>query len=407
MALTLAIVVVGLAGKAVVDKAVALQGGAEAVGLWGQIGSLTGLLSTISLSGLGAGLVVNTARTVNPAHRLALLVAAIGLSLFFSGLLLFPLLWFPRLSDQLTGATLPPLLLFMAAISGWLEVIPGMVTASWQGGERRWHILGLVVMGALVSLAAIFWPGDSPLMVRLLLGQTLFSLLLALGVVVYASFAPGWHVLLNRCWSPLLAYLPAALAIGILSPLSSLLLRTTLASSLSWGDMGIIQAQWRITDWITTIASGVMGFYFLPRLGAAVKKEEFFPIIHTMIRTLFWPGGVLLLGFFLLRQPVTTFFYLEGFPVEATASGLLLLGDWCRIYAWVWLNALFARGQSMAVAVGEFLSLPLFALLLWLFREHLTPVLAGLLWLCCYLSYGLFNRWMVLRRWRVKSSFGQ
>jgi hypothetical protein len=57
-----------------------------------------------------------------------------------------------------------------------------------------------------------------------------------------------------------------------------------------------------------------------------------------------------------------------------------------------------AARRTHAIAVGELLSLPLFALLVFLFAERLTLELIGLLWTASYAAYAGFNFWMCARR---------
>jgi len=52
--------------------------------------------------------------------------------------------------------------------------------------------------------------------------------------------------------------------------------------------------------------------------------------------------------------------------------------------------------RTWAISVGEFLSMPLFAVLL-AAHPQLTLESAGALWLASYLAYGLFNLWAVRR----------
>ena len=45
--------------------------------------------------------------------------------------------------------------------------------------------------------------------------------------------------------------------------------RAILADALSWHEAGLVQALWRASDWITSLASGALGLYFLPLLALA------------------------------------------------------------------------------------------------------------------------------------------
>jgi hypothetical protein len=54
--------------------------------------------------------------------------------------------------------------------------------------------------------------------------------------------------------------------------------------------------------------------------------------------------------------------------------------------------------RTRSIALGELLSLPLFAALLAAAGGRLTLELAGALWLAAFLVYGAFNLWAMRRR---------
>jgi hypothetical protein len=68
-----------------------------------------------------------------------------------------------------------------------------------------------------------------------------------------------------------------------------------------------------------------------------------------------------------------------------------------RIVAWLPLFALYALRRTRAIAVGELLSLPLFAALVVSAGSNLTLELAGGFWLAAYVAYGAFNFWAARR----------
>jgi hypothetical protein len=85
--------------------------------------------------------------------------------------------------------------------------------------------------------------------------------------------------------------------------------------------------------------------------------------------------------------------YDSSFRPSALAVALLLAGSLARIVAWLPLFGLYAAVRTRAIAVGEFLSLPLFAGLVFAARDNLTLELVAALWLATYLAYAAFNFW--------------
>ncbi|MFV0281794.1 MAG: hypothetical protein ACK5JM_13675, partial [Rhodoblastus sp.] len=88
--------------------------------------------------------------------------------------------------------------------------------------------------------------------------------------------------------------------------------------------------------------------------------------------------------------------YSEKFLMPALASGLFLAGDALRLACWVPLHGLFATERIKAVAIGEWLSLPLFAALLTASGAH-SLVIAGACYAIAYAIYLSFNVWSIYR----------
>jgi len=241
----------------------------------------------------------------------------------------------------------------------------------------------------------------SRLLPTVVLAQAAAAIVVAALLLTYAATRPPAHghvTAVRRNWRDLAKYLPVGLSIGILSPASMLIARSILSQSLSWRDVGVLQALWRSSDWITSIAAGLMSFYFLTRFsraaGAGALTRE---LLHAAAFILI-PAGVLL-GLLLVNQKVILAgLYEATFVITDRAAALFLLGDWVRIASWISLYALLATRRTVAVAVGEVLSLPLFAGLLGVFSHGLTLERAALLYLLTYASYLAFNATALLIR---------
>ncbi|MBF0126940.1 MAG: hypothetical protein HQM02_06980 [Magnetococcales bacterium] len=393
--LSMSIVLVGLIGRAVIEKVLALQGGAAAVALWGQVGSLVDLLSGVGLAGIGVGVVVLVARERQASRRWGTLGVGVVFGLLLSGLLLGVLELFPRLLVILVGGLLPQELLRLAGLAGWLGIVPGILNNYWQGRQYRLALFAWAVLVMVASMTGILWRSEVPLMGRLLWAQIALAVLVALGLLTHFTrhaHGVGW----GDAWRPLLRYAPAGLSIGLLSPISSLIMRRELADALSWEDVGMIQAQWRVVDWVMALASGVMTYHFLPLLSAAMGKE-FDGQLGRMARWTLLPSALLMLVYWLFQEPILWLFYQSGFALSPRATALFLLGDWVRILSWIFLYTLYVRRQTWAIVFGEIFSLPLFATLLWLAPAPLAAWHVGALWVVSYCTYATFNGLMVLK----------
>ena len=80
----LGFVLVGLLGRALIDKVLVLRGGAELVAHWAQLGSLVDSVAGVALAGIGIGLTGRVA-AVAPSRQRRLLGDAVRLGLLLSG----------------------------------------------------------------------------------------------------------------------------------------------------------------------------------------------------------------------------------------------------------------------------------------------------------------------------------
>jgi PST family polysaccharide transporter len=189
------------------------------------------------------------------------------------------------------------------------------------------------------------------------------------------------------------SYILPGVVIGILSPLSMLAARSLVADTLSWHESGVLQALWRMSDWICGLAAGVLSVLYLPRLAAAYPEPGLGPVLRESAKHVLLPSALLFLALFALHVPLLGALYDESFRVSPLAAGLFFAGSLARIAAWIPLFGLYAALRTRAIAVGELLSLPLFVGLIFAAGDRLTLELAGAFWLASYAAYALFNAW--------------
>ena len=337
--LAFAIIAAGLAGRSAVDKVLALRGGAEAVALWGQLSSAIDLVSSVALA---AALALDAGRAQYA----------------------------------------------LAALCGWIAVVPGLVNAYWLGQEQRGRMLALAAASALVSLAAAALAPQACLLEWLAASMAAPALVLL------------WHVKRPRdaAGDPVQAaalrqYLLPGVAIGVLSPASLIAARALVADALSWHEAGELQALWRMADWICVPAGGALSLLYFARLSAAAPQGAMHAVLRAAQRRVLAPAALVLALLGVAHAPLLPLLYEPGFAVPPLAAWLFFAGSAARVGAWIHLYALYAMRRTGMIALGELLSLPLFVLLLALAGERLTLELAGAFWLAAYLAYWAFNAW--------------
>lgn len=366
----------------------ALRGGADLVALWAQLASVMELVAGVALSGVGTGLAVYAAKSdgrerqlelLREALRAGLTVSAVAAAAMAIGGALF--------ADALSGGKLSWALLATAAVAGCISVVQGTVSLLWQGTQRRDRVLALALVSAILPLAAaLLAPGGATLW-WLVAAQTLPAL------VLLAFPLRG----VARTDHPITRYVLPGISIGVLSPASLLVARAAVGDTLSWHDAGVLQALWRVADWVGAFAWGLGAIYYLPQLAAAQGTARFHALMRRCALTIVLPAALILAAGFLLHRPLLAALYDESFVAPDRAALLIFAGSLARVASWIPLIGLYVRHGTLAIAIGELLSLPLFALLVLLAGEKLTLELVGAFWLFSFCAYAAFNGWALRR----------
>jgi PST family polysaccharide transporter len=368
-----------------------LRGGPELVAYWGQLGSIIELVAGVALAGVGTGISVLVAQAEGAERQRGLLHESIRLGLAVSAPVMLAVIAasfaFP---GKVAGEGLSQRLVALAAATGCAVVVPGMLNGYWLGQQRRGLMLALSAGTAAVLLAAALAAPREDVLAALTLAQSLPAVA---AVLVMAKRTPQARV----DHGPLRRYILAGLAIGLLTPLATVAVRDIVSVRMSWHDVGLVQALWRVSDWVASVAAGVMAVYFLPRLAAAHGTAKFAAELKRAALATILPSGFALLALGAFHRPVLSLLYDESFGMSDATVGLFFAGTLVRIASWLPLYALYAMRRTGPLVVGEFLSMPLFAALLAALPVPLSLEAAGALWLAAYTGYALFNVWAVRR----------
>jgi PST family polysaccharide transporter len=376
-----------------VDKVLTLRGGPELVAFWAQLGSVVELVAGVALAGVGTGISVLVAQADRLERQRGILRESLRLGVATSAPVMLAVAAVSLVFPERVAGGLPGPLIALAAVVGCVAVVPGMLNGYWLGQQRRDLMLILAAGAAAVQLAAALAAPQ---------GQLLAFLTLALALPALAlMFAFPWA---RPSISPdmdrdrgLRRYLLPGLTIGVLTPLAAVAARDIVSAAMSWHEVGLLQALWRVSDWVASVAAGVMAVHFLPRLAAAHGTPRFAHELRRAALATILPSGVALAALGVFQRPVFSLLYDESFVISDAAATLFFAGTFARIASWLPLYALYAMRRTRSLVVGEFLSMPLFAALLAAYPGPLSLEAAGALWLAAYLGYGMFNLWAVRR----------
>jgi hypothetical protein len=365
--------------RALFDKGWMLLGGLPLVGQWAQLQNLAELVSAPAFAGVGLGLTVLTAQRPQHEHQ-ALFFSAALLGWVSTAPLLAAVLIWPTQIAQWLG--LDPSLhtwLVWIALSGWAGILFGQLSSYWLGQQRHAHVLTLSVATGLPALIALliasqFAPHNAlqnapehglqyVVWAGLLVGCAgLLGLLVAL--MQWMKQTPNARAQLHTAFKTVAVYLPAGFSIGLLTPLSAMAIRSSLAHQIDWQAAGTATALWRASDWILSSASAFLYYHYLPKLSLWAQAGQLRAQLPQVMRRMVLPCGTLLLVLWLLQTSVLPLLYDERLQASPAVTAALWGGDLLRIVAAVLLYALFALHASKTIAWGEWLSQPLLALLL-------------------------------------------
>jgi len=395
-----AIILIDLLGRAGLDKVLALAGGPAMVALWAQLQSVVELVGAVTMTGVLQGLTVLITQVSGPRDERTLLRDALKLGLGTSlAVALIVALASPTLADWLTQRRIETDLFWLAALVGCINVVPATLNAYWLGKhqQQRMLVLALLASAVLLLLAASAWYGLSLRGLMWVQSITLAIISIMISRHIYLFYGDK----LSRAhdgqqdraenFRKLVRFVPVGLAIGIMSPVSMLLVRGMLSGTLSWSDVGFLQALWRSTEWVTATAAGVLSLIFLPRFSSTYGSERFKKEMTRAGLMVLVPAACLLLLIFLNQRAMLATLYDARFVVSDQTAALIMLGSWIRIASWVFLFGLFAAHRTKLIVAGEVFSLPLYALLLWVFSEGMTLERAALFYLVSYIAYLGFN----------------
>jgi O-antigen/teichoic acid export membrane protein len=350
----------------------AVRGGAALVAAWAQLSSLIELVSGAALAGVGAGVTVYVAQAQARSDQLGALRGGMRLGLAVSAAVAVLVLPFSA----------------PGAVVGLLAVVPGVINAWWLGRQRRGAMLGLALASALLGVLAALVAPQGSILGALAIATALPALLGALFIKELRGPSSS---------GPLRRYVLPGLAVGVLGPAALVAARAAVGEQLSWHEAGVLQALWRLADWVAAVAGGLLALVYLPQLAAARSDAEFRALVARAAQLVLLPSAIVFAAFYALHRPLLAILYEPSVVASDGAVALLLAGSWVRIVAWLPLFALYALKRTRAIAIGELLSLPLFAVLVLGAGSRLSLELAAGFWLIAYLAYAAFNFWAARR----------
>lgn len=379
--------------RSTLDRLWVLEGGLSSVGQWAQLQTLMEFIVAPIGAGIAVGLSIFTTQHRHADHPI-ILCAGYFLSLAIISPFLLVTIFYSKNICIFLGLNIAyQKEVILSGIAGYLGIGVALLSNFFIGRNQQGKSLGLMlVTGAPIILLLTFFTlfkFDYP--IKWVLYSIIVVGLTTNGLLIFFLYRSKklhkytFTQLSDYCYK-LARFIPAGLAIGILSPLCVLIVRSMIAQQQDWRIAGVATALWRVSDWVLSWAITMLYFHFLPMLSYDSLQGKIKIAIKKITIQIFLPSLLALLLLCIFRSPVLHFLYGEKINISLDISLYFWLGEALRILSAIYLMGLFVLHATKMIAIWDFFSQPLFSFLL--FSGMASSLeLTGLAFLLTYLLY--------------------
>lgn len=148
-------------------------------------------------------------------------------------------------------------------------------------------------------------------------------------------------------------YAGFTLVAALLSPLTLILIRDGLVSTVGLHDTGYWEAVWRISSAYQMFLTMTLGVYFLPRFAELRSAASLYRELRTAYLFLIPLTLALSLGIFLTRDLIIWLLLSPDFAPASNYFAWQLVGDSLKLGSWILSYLLLARGKLVALTILE------------------------------------------------------
>ncbi len=348
----------------VVAKLVALYGGPMGVAYFSQIQTLISSVNGVIAAPVSTALVKYTAQSSTDYYRASIYWrASVWWQLFFIIFLsFFGLIFSKDISRFLTHSDE-----YHVAIKILVFSLPGYaIWATLQSvlngfqDHRRFIVFSIIgiVLGTLLTICFAFFYGIYGATV----GQILLIPCIGLSLFVCVKKLPWctpslWFGSVTKeVFKSITSFVLIALVSACVGPLSQIIIRNFLGDLVSWHDVGLWQAVYRISEAYLAVIVAFISIYHLPRLSALSAKADIYNEIINNSRKVLPCVVLLALIIFISRHLILSILYTEKFSQAESLFSFQLIGDFFKIGSWLWSYNLLARGATRFFVCVELFS---------------------------------------------------
>ncbi|WP_072827134.1 O-antigen translocase [Fibrobacter sp. UWB12] len=156
--------------------------------------------------------------------------------------------------------------------------------------------------------------------------------------------------------SPWISYALMGIVPMVLTPVVLTFMRLTIGENLGWNAAGIWQGIWKISDFLTTFFSAILGVIILPKVSAKLTQSEFWGMFRPVLVKTMALALVAVAILYLGRSLFVTVMLSSAYAGAADYMPMQLLGDFFRVGGWALGLVLVARRETKKFLILEICS---------------------------------------------------
>lgn len=217
------------------------------------------------------------------------------------------------------------------------------------GQMRRWATINIVSSLWQVLWVAYFLCTSQLSILSVIATQTIVASILAYRIASQVGFSFG---VIRKTFAdvrgPWVSFALMGLVPMVLTPVVLTIIRSMVGIQLGWNAAGIWQGIFKISDFFASLFSAVLGVIILPKVSAALSKDEFKKIFNPIFVRLVSITVVGILAIYMCRNLVVSLFLSSAYAGAADYMHFQLLGDAFRSAGWCLGFVLIARQETKA-----------------------------------------------------------
>jgi len=381
--------------RSILDKLWVDTGGINLVGQWAQLQTLIDFIGAPIGSGIGIGVSIIVAQKKTSDHKVILLSGYCMSLAVILPFLLVAIIYSQQICQWLG---LEPTFNEEVAISlivGYLNIgnilLCNFLIGSSQQVRAFYIICFTTVPNILLLRYSPFF--STEISTRLVLYCYATTCLITSSWMIFLLFKTTQNnahnfIKIISYSRKLVKFIFVGFAIGVLSPLCLLMVRSFISIQQDWAASGVATGLWRASDWIFAPATTMVFYHYLPILSLQSSRGRALESIKEITIKVVPTSFIALILLVILRDPILNMLYGESFKAPLEICIYFWLGDAFRILSSVFLMGLYVLKATKLIAIWDLFSQPLFSFLLFVGMAS-SLKLTGIAFASTYFLYAL------------------